>query len=131
MAKLTTIKNIIIAPFILSIIFFAAFQSNREWSDLIALFICGTLGIYMKRFGWSRPGLIIGFILASKVESSIYKTIQAYGLSFLQRPASIVLVIFIAFSIIAAARFKTHLENMSESGPYTHKGKWKQIIFYY
>ena len=35
--------------------------------DLMALFIVSLLGIYMKRFGWPRPALLIGFVLADQV----------------------------------------------------------------
>ena len=54
-ARLTTIKYGYLAPFMLVLIFFAAFQATRIWADLISLFIFGTLGVFMKRFGWSRP----------------------------------------------------------------------------
>ena len=106
LAKVTTVKNTILAPLVLVLIFFAAFQITRDWADLIALLICGSLGIYMKRFGWSRPGLLIGFVLSGKVEASIYQTVQVYGFSFLERPIVIILILFTIFSVIAAARFK-------------------------
>ena len=62
-AKLTTIRYTLIAPFMFGLIFFAAFQATRDWGDLIMLMILGTLGVYMKRFGWPRPALLIGYVL--------------------------------------------------------------------
>ena len=61
-SKLTTIKYDLLAPFMIALIFFAAFQATRDWADLLALFIFSILGVYMKRFGWSRPALLIGFV---------------------------------------------------------------------
>ena len=61
-AKLTTIRYGFLAPFMLVLIFFAAFQATRHWNDLIALFIFGTLGTFMKRFGWSHA-LLVAFSL--------------------------------------------------------------------
>lgn len=129
-AKLTTIRYTLIAPFMFAIIFFAAFQATRDWGDLIALLLVGTLGVYMKRFGWSRPALLIGFVLADKVEESIYHTYAIYKWTFLERPIVLVLVVMIAGSIWAAARFKAKAIEMDESGPYTHKNRGPQIVFF-
>lgn len=104
-AKLTTIKYAYLAPFMLVLIFFAAFQATREWADLFALFIMGVLGVFMKRFGWSRPALLIGYFLAPRLEPTIYQAYQVYGMTFFERPIVIGLVIATALSIFAAWRF--------------------------
>lgn len=104
-AKLTTIRYAYLAPFMLVLIFFAAFQATREWNDLFALFAMGTLGVFMKRFGWSRPALLIGYFLAPRLEPTIYQAYQVYGFSFFERPIVIGLVIATALSIFAAWRF--------------------------
>ena len=75
------------------LIFFAAFQATREWADLFALFAMGTLGMFMKRFGWSRPALLIGYFLAPRLEPTIYQAYQVYGLRFFERPIVVGLVI--------------------------------------
>jgi len=128
-AKLTTIRYALIAPFMFGIIFFAAFQATRDWGDLIALFIVGALGIYMKRFGWPRPALLIGFVLSGKVEASIYHTFQVYKLTFLERPIVLVLAVLIALSIIAAARYKAGGEP-AEKGVHAASGLAPQTAFY-
>jgi len=114
-ARLTTIRYAYLAPFMFVLIFFAAFQATREWADLFALFTMGTLGVFMKRFGWSRPALLIGYFLAPRLEPTIYQAYQVYGFSFLERPIVIGLVIVTALSIFAAWRFspnqgKTYVE---------------------
>jgi len=129
-AKLTTIRYTLIAPFMFGIIFFAAFQATRDWGDLIALFIVGALGIYMKRFGWPRPALLIGFVLSGKVEASIYHTFQVYKLTFLERPIVLVLAVLIAFSIFAAARYKAGGEP-AEEGVHAAHGLAPQSAFYF
>ena len=104
-AKLTTIRYGFLAPFMLVLIFFAAFQATRDWSDLIALFIFGALGTFMKRYGWSRPALLIGFFLSDRIETSLYQSIQVYGFSFFERPIVIVLLILTVASVIGAIRY--------------------------
>ncbi|MBT5109169.1 MAG: tripartite tricarboxylate transporter permease [Rhodospirillaceae bacterium] len=129
-AKLTTIRYGFLAPFMLVLIFFAAFQATRDWNDLIALFLFGTLGTFMKRYGWSRPALLIGFFLSDRIETSLYQSIQVYGLSFFERPIVIVLVVLTALSIYGALRYnpnagKVYIEDSEAST----RRKWPQIGF--
>ena len=130
LAKITLIRYVLVAPFMFGIVFFAAFQATRDWGDLIALFIFSTLGVYMKRFGWPRPAMLIGFVLAVKVEESVYHAVKTYGFSFMERPVVIMLLIFTIGSVIAAAKFKPPLPEMPEDGPHTHIRRWPQVVFF-
>ena len=130
-ARLTTIRYALIAPFMFGLIFFAAFQATREWGDLLALFIVGALGIYMKRFGWPRPALLIGFVLSGKVEASIYHTFQIYKLTFLERPIVLVLGVLILLSVFAATRYKAGDAKPSETGIHAAGGRGPQTVFFF
>lgn len=129
LAKITLIRYVLVAPFMFGIVFFAAFQATRDWGDLVGLFILSSLGVYMKRFGWPRPAMLIGFVLAEKVEESVYHAIKTYGLSFFERPVVILLLVFTIGSVIAAAKFKQPLPEMPEDGPHTHIRPWPQWVF--
>ena len=112
------------------LIFFAAFQATRDWGDLVALMALGTLGVYMKRFGWPRPALLIGYVLSSRVEASIYHTTQVYQFTFLERPIVIILLVLTIISIIAALRFKIHRGEVTETGAHSHHTRAPQIVFF-
>ncbi|MEQ8194410.1 MAG: tripartite tricarboxylate transporter permease, partial [Rhodospirillales bacterium] len=128
-AKLTTIRYALIAPFMIGLIFFAAFQATRDWGDLITMLILGTLGVYMKRFGWPRPALLIGFVLADKVEGEVYHTATVYGFSFLERPVVLVILAITAFSVYAAVKFKPNPPTLTEDGIHSHKKYGPQMAF--
>ena len=129
-ARLTTIRYALLAPFMFGVIFFAAFQATRNWGDLIALFLLSILGVYMKRFGWPRPALLIGFVLSTRVESSIYQTVALYGWSFLERPIVLGLLVLTLFSIGAAVFFKQgQTDELTEDGPYSHRKTFPQWLF--
>ncbi len=129
-AKLTTIRYAYLAPFMLVLIFFAAFQATREWNDLFALFVMGTLGVFMKRFGWSRPALLIGYFLAPRLEPTIYQTYQVYGMTFLQHPIVIGLIIATVLSIYAAWRFSPNRgKTYQESGVHSTSNRKPQLVF--
>ncbi|MEQ8193046.1 MAG: tripartite tricarboxylate transporter permease, partial [Rhodospirillales bacterium] len=129
-SKITTIKYTLLAPFMFGLIFFAAFQATRDWGDLIALMIMGTLGVYMKRFGWPRPALLIGYVLSSRVEAAIYHTTQVYQFTFLERPIVILLLVLTVISIFAALKFKIHAAPVTETGVHSQHNRAPQIAFY-
>jgi len=128
-ARLTTIPYAIIAPLMIAIIFFAAFQATNDWGDLIALLIMGTLGVYMKRFGWSRPALLIGFVLSDKVEDAIYQTLQAYGWNLFTRPIVVILVILVILSAVVGLRTKRPVDNLRTNPRFSPRDKAPQLAF--
>jgi putative tricarboxylic transport membrane protein len=128
-ARLTIVPFALVAPFMFVIVFFAAYQATRAWEDLIALFVLGIVGMYMKRFGWSRPALLIGFVLSMQLDASVYQSIQVYGMTFLERGGVQVMLALIAVSVFVAARMKPHREPLSDEGPYAPVNKTPQAIF--
>jgi TctA family transporter len=103
-AKLTTIRYALLAPFMIMVISFAAFQTTRQLGDLVALFVVGLLGIFLKRFGWSRPAFLIGFVLAGNSEVYLYQALQFYGPEFLLRTGVLLIAALTAVSIWLGAR---------------------------
>jgi hypothetical protein len=128
-ARLTLVPFTMLAPFMIVIIYFAAFQATRAWEDLIALFVLGVVGTYMKRFGWSRPALLIGFVLSMRLDASVYQSIQVYGTSFLERGGVQIILVLIAVSVVLAARMKPHREPLTAQGPHAPANKRPQAIF--
>ncbi len=113
-AKLTNIRFTLLAPFIFMIISFAAFQSGQNLMDLVALFAIGLLGILMRRFDWSRPAFLIGFVLSDPVENYSNNANQIAGIRFQQSwdaginyilsPIVITLIIITLLSVIIGLR---------------------------
>ena len=114
-ARLTTIRFSLLVPFLFMMIAFAAFQAKQTLWDLAALVAIGTLGVFMRRFGWSRPAFLIGFVLADQAEVYTYQVTQiararmrqggTEGLvDYLVSPISIALVVIIAVSVWLGAR---------------------------
>ena len=128
-ARLTLVPFAMLAPFMIVIIYFAAFQATRAWEDLIALFVLGVLGMYMKRFGWSRPALLIGFVLSMRLDAAVYQSIQVYGASFLQRGGVQIMLVLIAVSVFFAARMKPHRDPLTAEGPHAPVDRTPQLIF--
>jgi len=42
---------------------------RQSLGDLAALMAVGVVGIFLRRFEWSRPAFLIGFVLSSQAEA--------------------------------------------------------------
>jgi len=128
-SRITLVPFALVAPFMIVIVYFAAFQATRAWEDLIALFVLGLFGMYMKRFGWSRPAFLIGFVLSLRLDASVYQSIQVYGSSFLERGGVQVMLVLIVISIFLAARMKGRREPPPAESAHTPANKTPQALF--
>ncbi len=128
-ARLTTIRYHLLAPFMLMVISFAAFQASRDIMDFVALVAIGLLGVGMKRFGWSRPAMLIGFVLADQVETYLYQAIQFHEWGFATRPGVLAIAAITAASVWVGARNRPQGEPEADA-PQRHAGDLTpQLLF--
>ncbi|HUF87888.1 MAG TPA: tripartite tricarboxylate transporter permease [Thermohalobaculum sp.] len=119
-ARLTTIPFPTLAPFMIMVVCFAAFQATRALEDLVALLAIGAVGILMRRFGWPRPALLIGYVLAPQSETYLYQAVQFYGWNFVLRPGVLIIAALILVSVWFGAR-----NRVDDSAPTPAKGAAK------
>lgn len=113
-ARLTTIRFTYLAPFLFMLISFAAFQSGQNFEDLLALYAMGLTGIFLRRFDWSRPAFLIGFVLSNPVEKFSNQAFQIAsfrfrksfegGMDYVFSPIVIVLIIITVVSVVLGIR---------------------------
>lgn len=103
-SRLTQIPFQRLAPFMIALICFAAFQATRSLADLIALIVLGVLGVLLKRFGWPRPALLIGYVLAPQAETYFYQALQFYDWGFVARPGVIIIGLMTLASVYFGLR---------------------------
>jgi TctA family transporter len=77
-ARIAFISPHILAPIILAILLVAAFTSRNSYWDLGLLMVVSAVGWHMKRYGWPRPPLIIGFVLGPILERYLARTLGSY-----------------------------------------------------
>lgn len=113
-AKLTTIRFTYLAPFLFMLISFAAFQSGQNFEDLLALLAIGMIGIFLRRFDWSRPAFLIGFVLSNPVEKFSNQAFQIAsfrfrksfeeGMDYIFSPIVIALIVITVVSVVLGIR---------------------------
>jgi putative tricarboxylic transport membrane protein len=114
-ARLTTIRFGLIAPFMVMIVCFGAFNTSRDAADLYLLLAVGVLGLFMRRFGWPRPPFVVGFVLAQPMETYLYQAVQFYGWGFVERPGVLIIAAMIAIFVFIGARQRRLADTDDES----------------
>jgi putative tricarboxylic transport membrane protein len=136
-AKITTIRFTLVAPFLFMMIAFAAFQSSQSLADLLALLLIGCIGIFLRRFEWSRPAFLIGFVLSSQAESFANQAVQIgtiqfrrdfwQGMEYIFSPVTIGILILLIVSVVIGLRQGKHIMAGSSTPP--TGGKRAPLVF--
>ncbi len=135
-ARLTNIRFALLAPFIFMVIAFAAFQSGQDLMDLVTLLGIGFLGILMRRFDWSRPAFLIGFVLSGPVENYSNNATQIAsirfresleaGTAYILSPIVIILIVITLLSVIIGIR---QAKNIRAEGDSVIGNKRAPLVF--
>ena len=81
-------------PLLLVFITWACVQYTGGWEDYFILAVCSVLGILCKKYKFSRPAMVIGFILAERVEALTLQVTSLYSIEQLvTRPIFVILLL--------------------------------------
>ena len=108
--RIAAVPPNLLAPIVIGIVTLAAYQATYSIEDLVLVLAFAVLGIFMKRFGWPRPPILIAVVLAEIVEKYLWLSVNTYGFSMFLRPqflgiiAVMVLVMVVSLRIQAGAK---------------------------
>jgi putative tricarboxylic transport membrane protein len=80
-------------PVILIASLIGVYVATNSPMDFITLLVFGLLGLAMRRYGYSRPALILGFVLGGLFENYSLLSIKLYGPLFFLRPIPLALLV--------------------------------------
>jgi len=100
LARIATLRTGILIPTVLAVCFVGAYQGSRSYGDLVMLVVFGFAGWTMKRHGWARAPLILGFVLGKLIEKYLFISVGRYQFEWLQRPG--VIAIFVLTVVVLA-----------------------------
>jgi len=100
MAKVTFLRGTLIIPIAIIMALIGSFLAERRWEDLVVAFLFGILGYFMKRYDYPRPPLALGFVLGGLAELNLTRALDLWGLAFIGRPITLVLLILTCLSAL-------------------------------
>jgi TctA family transporter len=113
LAKLSTVRIHLLAPLVMIVVFLAAYQATVSMGDLITLLAIGALGWIMKRCGWPRPPLLLGFVLGALVERYVFISVKAYGWSWLTRPLVVAIFLITVVTLVYSVYQERKVQKVS------------------
>ncbi len=99
LARFAEMRHQTLLPIIMPIVMVATFQATRSWGDLYFLLGFGIVGWIMKRLGWPRPPMVLGFVLGPIFERYLFLSNEIYGLAWMQRPVVIAIAALIVWAL--------------------------------
>jgi TctA family transporter len=101
LAKLALVRASLLVPVVLGIAFIGAFQGQKAWGDLYILIAAGVVGFIMKRLGWPRPPVILGFVLGALVERYMFISVRRYEADWIFHPMVAILLLLSLYMVFA------------------------------
>jgi TctA family transporter len=103
----------VLAPVLFVLVLIGTYAAENNAYDVAFVFVFGALGVAMERLDYSRPALLLGFVLGEMIERYFHVSLQAHGPLFFTRPVSLA-IIAVAFACLLwpagrrlAARWKS------------------------
>lgn len=105
--RIAAIPPNVLAPVVIGIVTLAAYQATYSIEDLFLVLGFAVLGIFMKRYGWPRPPILIAVVLAEIVEKFLWLSINTYGFSMFARPQFLTIIAVMILVMIVSLRLQS------------------------
>lgn len=124
--QIAALRLSLVLPAILVILVLGAYQGSRHWGDIFVLLVFSVLGWTMKRAGWSRAPLVLGFVLGALIERYMFISTLRYGADWLLRPIVLLLLACAGLALVGAlvrhmrragSSFTARGDAQAQSGP--------------
>ncbi|MEQ3626684.1 MAG: tripartite tricarboxylate transporter permease [Celeribacter sp.] len=101
LARLALVPVGILVPGVLAMTLLGAFQTGASVHDIYAVIGFGLLGMCFKLLGWSRPAVVLGFVLGSLIERYLVISYSLAGSAFVLRPIVAVILMITVAGVVA------------------------------
>jgi TctA family transporter len=115
-ARVASLDADYIVPFIITVVLLAGFQATNDMGDLWALVFFAVLGCSMKYLDWPRAPLILGLVLSGILENNLLIAVNRYGMSWIFRPAVLVILLVVFLSIFYGYKLSRAAEESTSRG---------------
>ena len=124
LARITLLPGPILVPFVFALAMLGAYAGTSNMLEVGSVIAFGIVGLLMRRFGYSLPGAIIGFILGGVVQNNLYLTERLGGWRFVSQPLADALLIVIVIVLFAPLiqRRRSQARSAAATGGAAHPG---------
>lgn len=102
----------ILAPVVIAFVTLSAYMGDYSIFDLVVVIAFSILGMFMKRYGWPRPPILISTVLAAILERYLWISMSTYGWEMLIRPQFIAIFLIMIGIIWLSLRVQVQARRM-------------------
>ncbi|MFB3885853.1 MAG: tripartite tricarboxylate transporter permease [Thermodesulfobacteriota bacterium] len=95
--KIVSLPSRYLVPTIVALVYLGSYTTNGHMGDIIVTLVFTGLGFLMKRYGYNRAALLLGFILGGYFEEYFWLALQARGAFFFLRPGCLIILAVMIF----------------------------------
>jgi putative tricarboxylic transport membrane protein len=100
MVRITRVSPHMLFGVLMPIIVLGAYVAREYAVDIIFIGITSFIGLCLKRFGFSAPSIVLGFVLGNLFERTLIRSVDLHGVTlFWSSPTAIVLTAIILIAI--------------------------------
>lgn len=100
--KIAAIPPNMLAPVLIAVVTLGAFQASSSMGDLALTAAFGALGVFMKRYGWPRPPILIAVVLGKILEKYLWLSVNTWGWSMMARPQFLIIMVLMLLFVASA-----------------------------
>lgn len=104
--RIAAVPPNLLAPIVIGVVTLAAYQATYSIEDLVLVLAFAVLGIFMKRYGWPRPPILIAVVLAEIVEKYLWLSVNTYGFSMFSRPQFLGIIAVMVVVMVVSLRMQ-------------------------
>ncbi len=105
----------LLVPVVMVLVYVGAYASGEYMLNVLVCILFGLLGWLMERFAYSRPALLLGFVLGALFEEYFFHAYKTAGVLFFTRPLSLsIIAIIVVF--LSLNRIRGFLGRRSKGG---------------
>jgi TctA family transporter len=104
MVRVAAIPPNVLAPVVIGLVTLAAYQATYSMEDLFLVLAFAVLGVFMKKYGWPRPPILIAIVLAEIVEKYLWISTNTYGWSMFIRPQFLGIIVLMVLVMVVSLR---------------------------
>lgn len=97
--KITRISPVYLFSLILPLVYIGVYAYNQLFIDLVVMLFITAVGVLLRKFRYSIPSLILGFIMGRMFEYYLWQAIDFRGPLFFLTPISLTLL-FVVFVLL-------------------------------
>jgi TctA family transporter len=113
---LTVLRGSLLIPFILVFVMLGSYLTNNSLPDLIITVVFSIVGYAMKKYDYPRAPLVLSLVLGGIAETNFYMSMRLWGIAFLTRPITFVLLLLTLLSIAYPIYRVAKTGKLSETG---------------